>query len=119
MKGVRPASDLRHGSVSDALRALIDTPSITQGLRRSEDLGHAAALSPDPAATARLLDRAIVDGLDQGDALTALGAIHAIGRASAGRGVFASLGRPSPTGSRSCSAEKAFGALSRAFLGLL
>ena len=77
---MRPASELRHAPVRDALRALTDTSSITRGLRLSEDLGHVAALCPDPAAAARLLARAIVDGLDQGDALTALGAIHAIGR---------------------------------------
>jgi glycosyltransferase involved in cell wall biosynthesis len=77
---VRLASDLCHAPVADALRALIDTPSITRALRLSEDLGHAAALSPDPAGVADLLDRVITDGLEQGDALTALGAIHAIGR---------------------------------------
>ncbi len=62
------------------LEALEATPSITRALRLGDELGDAAALSDDPAGCALLLERTVVDSLERGDALTALAAIHAIGR---------------------------------------
>ena len=64
----------------DALRALTVEPSITRALRLAEDLGCLAGLDADPVGTAHLLDQVIDASLRDGDVLTALGSLHAIGR---------------------------------------
>ena len=64
----------------DALRALTVEPSITRALRLAEDLGCVAGLDADPAGAAHLLGQVIDTSLRDGDVLTALGSLHAIGR---------------------------------------
>ncbi len=66
--------------LADAVRDLADEPSITRALRLAEDLGGVAALDGDARGSARLLDQVIDASVRDGDLLTALGSLHAIGR---------------------------------------
>ncbi len=67
-------------TVAALVAALAETPSIIEGLRISGELAAAASATIEPWATVRLLERAIVASVADGDALTAFGAIHALGR---------------------------------------
>ena len=64
----------------DALHDLTVEPSITQALQLAEHLGCVAGLDADPSGTAHLLDQVIDASLRDGDVLTALGSLHALGR---------------------------------------
>ena len=63
------------GDLLSAINAVVNEPRLSLALRRADELRLSAALAPRPAAVARCLAEVIRDG----DDVSALAAIHAIG----------------------------------------
>ncbi len=73
-------------SVAEAIERVRSAPRITRALRAAELVSFAAAMSVDPASDARLLREVtrecMADGNRDGDDLTTIAAIHALGAIS-------------------------------------